>query len=197
VDIDEVVVNFLDPYLVFISAKYGRKVTRADIKDGWRLETLGIIPKGSGRQNLLEFAESGGMRNLDFMPGAEKGLSHMANCHSIAFVTSREPEFQNDTVALIERIDYGHVPIYFSNKTGMEKSMIIQGIGANYLIDDNPTFINETRARVPQVVSILMTQIPAALAAVPGEDKVSGWEELRKKHPELFTAQSIYRKRPD
>jgi hypothetical protein len=73
----------------------------------------------------------------------------------------------------------------------MEKSMIIQGIGANYLIDDNPTFINETRARVPQVVSILMTQIPAALAAVPGEDKVSGWEELRKKHPELFTAQSI------
>lgn len=190
VDLDEVVFNFVDPYFEFISEKYGRKVTRADMTD-WSSERMGFIPRGSSHDNLLEFGRLGGFLNLPLMPGAEKGLFDLANHHSVVFVTSRESEARYDTQASLEVLGYNHIPLYFTNHQGVTKGMVLQNIGAHYLIDDNPEFINEVRHRFPGCVSILMSQIPKAVMAVGGADVVEGWDDLRKKRPTLFEVKRV------
>ena len=190
VDLDEVVFNFIDPYFEFLSEKYGRKLTRADMTD-WSSERMGFIPRGSSRENLLEFGRLDGFRNLPFMPGAEKGLFDLTNHHSVVFITSREPEARYDTEAVLDETGYGHIPLYFSNSQGTTKGMILANMNAHYLIDDNPEFINEARHRFRSCVSILMSEIPKAIMAVGGNDIVSGWDELRIKRPELFEVRRV------
>jgi hypothetical protein len=191
VDLDEVVFNFLDPYLDFINKKYGKKLTRADFISDWSAERLGFIPRGSSRDNLLEFGRLGGFRNLGFMPGAEKGLFDLSNHHSMLFLTSREPEARYDTIAALNEAGFGHIPLYFSNNHGVSKGMILSNVGAHYFIDDSPEYISDARRRSNTCVSILMSQIPAAITAIGGQNYTSGWDDLRNKRPELFMALRI------
>jgi hypothetical protein len=191
VDLDEVVFNFVDPYFEFLSEKYKKPLTRSMLTSDWSCERAGLTPKNSSRENLLEFGELGGFKNLELMPGARSALFDMALLHSIVFVTSREPESRYDTEYSLNELGYHHIPLYFSNHTGTTKGMILQNMGVHYFIDDNPEYINEVRHRYNTCVSILMSQIPASIMAVGGGDIVSGWDELRKKRPALFTAKRI------
>jgi len=184
IDLDEVIFNFVDPYFVFLSKKYGRKIVRTDLIDDWSAEGCGLVPQGTGEENILEFGNQGGFVFLDLMPGAKDGLFSLSNKHSIVFITARPKEFRADTIYTLKRIGYGDIPLYFADHTST-KGMIIADLHIDYLIDDNPYYINDARRFAPQCITIMMSTIPGAIKQAHPHELVSGWDELKEKRPEL------------
>lgn len=185
IDLDEVVFNFVDPYFEFLSKKYGKRIAREDLIDNYSAEKCGLIPIGSTIGNLLEFGALGGFRKLKYMPGALEGLDELTDKFPIIFITSRQKDFRQDTIDSLQALGYGGIPLYFSDDHFSPKGMIITALGINYLVDDHPENINNTRALAPSCITILMSKIPGAIREAHAHEVVSGWEEMKQKRPEL------------
>jgi len=134
-DLDEVVFNFVDPFLDFLNKSRSTSFTRQDYTT-YSFEDCGILPVGSTKEWVTKFGRAGGFRNLplrsDFpLVWATRMLSR------IVYITYRDFEFEDDTnynLAL-----YGiHQNVIYGDHETKPKYLDIKELGITFYVDDNP-----------------------------------------------------------
>jgi len=174
IDLDEVVFNFIDPFIAFVNRKYGTSFTRQDMKS-YSFERSGIIPKGTNEENVLEFCRQSGMLNLPLMPGAKEALRLLNNLYEIVYVTTRNKEFEDDTNQCL--IDVGlWNPVYFTTPT-KTKADWVKELHIHTLVDDNPININDVREHT-EARTILLTNIDESVRACKPHYHATNWSDV-------------------
>ena len=147
IDLDEVVFNYVDPFLDFVNSLCGTNFKREQLK-GYRFEDEGIIPKGTNDTWTRACADTGHLRTLKLIPNA-KEIIHilLQEGHEIIFITSRDEKYREDTYHNFAVSEMLLKPkIIFSTKTHT-KADIINELQMDILIDDSPKYINEAAQR--------------------------------------------------
>jgi len=96
IDIDEVVVEFVNPYLKIYNQKYNRKKRFEDINnfDLW-------IPLGITKEDAFEitykFYDSEDFDNIPFVNGAREGIKRLTKDNELFFITSRPLKIKEKT----------------------------------------------------------------------------------------------------
>ncbi len=155
IDLDEVVFDFVGPFIKFANQKYGTSFSRKDMTS-YSFERSKIIPIGTNEENVLEFCRQGGMLNLPLMPGAKEALRLLNGLYEIVYVTTRLQEFEDDTnQCLIEAGLWN--PVYFATDS-KPKSAWVKELHIHTLVDDNPINIQDVREHT-EARTILFTNI--------------------------------------
>lgn len=183
-DIDEVTFGFVDPYFRFLSKKYGRDINRSQLTCH-SAEKSGLVPPGTSKTNLIEFISIGGFRNLEAMPGALEIIRKITTRDTIFFVTSRLPESREDTFFTTEKHGLSYIPVAFSGDN-ITKGDIVKFMKADVFIDDHPDFINDVKAKAPNCITVLLSDIPQSWDQCNADVKGKDWNELQTKRPDLF-----------
>jgi len=173
IDADEIVFNYIDPFIAFINAILGTNHVRSTVTS-YSFEDSGVIPKGTNNYYVKAFGDSGGIANLPLMPGAQRNIQKLLEKDSIFYVTSRSSDYYSDTEAALVANGIW-APMLFSTKA-MPKAQIIRAIGAVALLDDSPTFINEVLDHTNSK-AILMTNIQGSIDVCRSPYKVKSWDE--------------------
>jgi uncharacterized HAD superfamily protein len=174
IDLDEVVFNFIDPFIVFANKKYGTSYTRQDMRS-YSFERSGIIPKGTNEENVLEFCRQGGVLNMPLMPGAKEALRLLNSLYTIVYVTTRQQEFEDDTnQCLIEAGLWN--PVYFATKE-KPKSAWVKELHIHTLVDDNPFNIQDVRDNT-EARTILLTNIEEAMTLCKPHYHARTWADV-------------------
>lgn len=174
IDLDEVVFDFVGPFIEFVNKKYGTNYTRASMRS-YSFERSGIIPKGTNEENVLEFCRQGSLLTLPTMPHAREAVWSLQPDREIVYLTTRHKEFEDDTNQAL--IDLGiWSPVYFATPD-KPKSVWIRELKARSLVDDNPDNINDVRNNT-EAHTILYTNIQASIDACKPHDIAHTWEEV-------------------
>lgn len=173
VDADEIVFNYIDPFLDFINAKFGTSHKRSAVTS-YSFEESGVIPKGTNNLYVKEFGDAGGIATLPLMPDAQKYIQKILEKDTIFYVTSRSSDYYSDTEAALV-VNGIWAPMLFSTKA-MPKAQIVRAIGAVALLDDSPTFVNEVLDHTSSK-AILMSNIQGSIDVCRSPYKVRSWAE--------------------
>jgi len=174
IDLDEVVFNFIDPFLKFVNSKYRTHHERQDMVS-YSFERSGIIPLGSNEENILEFCRRGGILNLPLMPGAKEALRLLNSLYEIVYLTNRSSEFEDDTNQCL--IDAGlWNPIYFATPA-KSKADWVKELHIHTLVDDNPFNIQDVREHT-EARTILLTNIEEATQLCKPHYHARTWAEV-------------------
>jgi hypothetical protein len=169
-DVDEVVVNYIDPFLNFVNGLNGTNFTRHNMTT-FSFEDSGIIPKGKNEEYVQKFGDSGNLRTLPLMHGAKFLIDLLLKKgHDITLITSRDSKYQEDTLDNLQEYEVD-VPVYFCNPE-RPKSLFIQNEGIHVFFDDSPKFIREIYDNT-KAFAILMTEIPGSINDIKQDGKVS------------------------
>lgn len=175
IDLDEVVFNFIDPFLEFVNKKYNTKYQRHSLSD-WSLEESGVIPKGTDSENIHEYGRQGGFKNQEMMPGAKEILDILRLRHQLIFVTNRKKEFIEDTNTSLHKHGYGGYPVFFTG-TEHPKFEVVKEQGIELFIDDNPVNISKIFQNT-DCWTILMTEITGAIEQAEFDLLAKNWGDV-------------------
>ncbi len=143
IDIDGVVVNFMEGYLKFHNLKYKTFFNLEDITH-YHLWECGIH---SSRKNfireILDFQNSNEFGGLKLIEGAKFGLNEISKKYRIYFITSRAIETKEKTIDFF----YKHFPkngyeFIFSGEVygGLAKSEICNKLQIEKMVEDNAEY---------------------------------------------------------
>lgn len=158
-DLDEVTLNFTDPFLEFINTIRGTKFKREDVIY-YEYEECGIIPRGKTHEYLKRFAQTSAHSHLSLMPGVEEAIDHFQSHGDLVFITSRVEEAHEGTLKNLRELNLGHIPLYFSTKL-LPKWKLVKVLGMEVLIDDNPKYIDELAEHDDTCLRVLFSTIPS------------------------------------
>lgn len=152
VDVDEVLGRFVYALNLFCKDRYGMDYS---VGDYWIYEFAKIWDCSQERSNQIvhEFFKSQHFTDgIPVIPGALDTLTRMSESYELVVVTSRQHVIQDVTLDWLDR-HYGGLfqEVYFGNHFALEgtsrkKSDICRTIGAQVLIDDNPSYALECAA---------------------------------------------------
>jgi len=128
-DIDDVLANFVDPFLEFISERHQFVLKREDIRRSFY--EMGISPDW-----MQEFVDLGNLRRLPVIPDSQECVSKLREYFHLVAMTSREPG--PDTTVWMREHFPRIVPIFTREKGGT-----CRDIGAFGLIEDQPQYAEQ------------------------------------------------------
>lgn len=183
-DLDEVVFNFIDPFLAFMAKQYGTYATRQSITQ-YSFESCGVIPKGTNDNVILEFAKAHGFLTTPLMQDAKvviKALEHKG--FDIHYITSRPSVdvVKEDTlIALTANGLLQHPDQIVYAKGSKAKSAVIKHIGPFLAhVDDNPAVMKDLYDNLG-MIGVLFTNIEGSREVCRKEHStsrmVSSWVE--------------------
>ena len=140
IDIDEVILEFVEPYMKFAESKGIMKVNYNDVYcyDFYRVL---VISKDRFFEILNEFNSNGRFSEAEFINGAKKGVCFLRDNFDICFVTARPDNIREKTIDFIFKefvVDENRV--FFSGDSllcGKSKCEICNELGINLIIEDN------------------------------------------------------------
>ena len=174
-DLDEVVFNYIDPFLKFVNKKFGTNWSRPDVTS-YSFEECGILPPGTNGQYIAEFADAGNLLNLPLMEGAAEVIKKLLRYgHEIFYVTSRDEKYAKDTIEALQKAGI-ELHIRFSTRAATKAQIIVETC-SDVFVDDSPRFINEvlsdTSAR-----GILFSNIEDSIKKCPRVAHAHKWADL-------------------
>eukprot|EP00798_Chlamydomonas_sp_ICE-L_P011704 gene11704-34432_t len=152
VDVDEVLGRFVYKLNHFCKEKYDMDY---DVSDYWIYEFAKIWGCTGERSNHIVhdfLASQIFTEGIPVIPGSFDALTRLSQTCDLVVVTSRQHVIQDVTLDWIDRHFEGlFQEVYFGNHFAMEgasrkKSEICKSIGAEVLIDDNPSYAAECAA---------------------------------------------------
>lgn len=164
IDLDEVLFDFVGPFLEFANKKFGTHYTRADMTE-YSFEKSGVIPKGTNHKLVHEFGKVGGLKQLPSMPGAVAAVKALMREHEVVFITSRNQEFENDTLTNFQYHGIKNPRVYFSSKE-KPKSVFTRKHKVDLFFDDSPKFITDVFLHGGVSTVIMVSTLPNAIAEV-------------------------------
>ena len=174
IDLDEVVFNFVDPFIRFANKKHGTTFSRTDLAT-YHFEECGIIPLGTNNKLVTEFTDLGLLRTLPLVEHAYKALQILDNIYEIIYLTSRHDSTAKDTA--LSLTDYGiwH-PVHFSTAE-CTKADLMKNLNIECLIDDSPRYIDEARIKIPSAKTILFSNVPQSIKVANFNYHARNWPE--------------------
>lgn len=143
IDIDEVVVNFIETFLKYSNLKYNTQSLFEDVTT-YNLWECGLFnSKEESIKRICEFQNSDYFDKIDFIDGAKKGIENIADIYDIYFITSRPNEIKDKTKSFF----YSNFPknrykFIFSGEIygGKTKSKICDELGIKVMVEDNSDY---------------------------------------------------------
>jgi len=143
IDIDEVVVEFMEKYLEFHNRKNNTSLIIEDLSN-YHLWECGVHnSKEESINSVMEFQNSPFFDDITLIEGAKSGIEFLSKKYSIFFITSRPLELKEKT----ERFFYHNFPMnnynfIFSGEIygGKTKSEICSEEGIKLMIEDNAEY---------------------------------------------------------
>ena len=143
IDIDEVVVKFMEGYLKFYNLKYKTFFNLKDITHYHLWECGLYTSKKNSIKEVLDFQNSNEFDALKMIEGAKFGLNEISKNHKICFITSRPIELKEKTIDFF----YKHFPkngyeFIFSGEVygGLTKSRICNKLQIEKMVEDNADY---------------------------------------------------------
>ena len=140
IDIDEVIVEFVEKYLEFVESRGVRRVDYEDVFCYELWEVLGIekdlVVKLFDEYNFTEY-----FKKHDFVEGAREGVVFLRDNHDICFITARPKDRIKETKDFIMN-EFGVLGdrVLFSGdiiREGKNKDEICRELGVGVIIEDN------------------------------------------------------------
>lgn len=177
-DLDEVVFNYVDPFLDWYNKKYGKSWSRADLKT-YSFEESGILPKGSNNAFIKEFVQTKDYWELPLMPDAQDAIQDLGDEYDIVFITSRGVNGIPAAHELLREnsLDYG--PILHSTKD-LTKGQICKELGLYAFVDDMPMYLEEIRIASPATQTFLLSNIQGCIDACGCDGYARNWKDMRR-----------------
>jgi uncharacterized HAD superfamily protein len=147
VDVDDVLLKFVDPFLEFMNPIYDTRFTQRHVKNYDLIKTFPINEEEM-RKRIDEFFSNGYLHSLKPVYGAKKGMLELAKLYEVIIITSRSREVKEGTLGSL-RLTF---PSCFSellfargyvHKEGKSKAEICQERDVYFLIDDSYVFADE------------------------------------------------------
>ena len=140
IDIDEVVVSFLEGFLEIYNKKYNTNISVDEIISYNLWECLPITKEESISIGD-EFHDSEHFEGMGLVEGAVESIKKLSTNHEIIFVTSRPLNIKSKTENFIQK-HFPKIPvkIFFSGDfygKGLTKSQICSDQGIDFLVEDN------------------------------------------------------------
>ncbi len=147
VDHDEVLGPHVEPFLVFVSERYGVHVRPEEVRT-YNLSTHLGIPPETVRRWFLEFYQSPVFDNIPPDPEAQRATVDLSAVWNIVDVTSR-PEAWHDKTSRWLNSHFPHIngPYYSANGHNFQESPkkpkveVCRDLGASVLVDDCPAYL--------------------------------------------------------
>ena len=144
IDIDEVIVEYLDKFLEFYNPKFDKSFSKKDFKTYYFEDTI-----GGSHDNAVELVKEMGC-DCDFklVDGSKEGVKHILDNHNVFAITSRHSIFKNSTFNFLK----GHFGDRFEDilftgeafqESGITKADLCAELGINVIIEDNIIFAKE------------------------------------------------------
>ena len=183
IDMDDVLIRFLDGFLSFHNTKYDSNFNPNDFDtfDFWK--TLGCTHDESVRR-VHDFFESEEFANLDPVPGAVDAVNSLAELYDLYIITARPDSLSDKTHSWIERHFAGCFKgIFFTNGFEAEekrrkKSEFCAKVGAEVMIDDSANHARDCSAACSKVLlfnkpwNIRREDMPEAVS------RVRNWNDI-------------------
>lgn len=180
IDIDEIIVEFLEGYILHYNKKYNSNVKLEQFHSYNFWEVLPLT-KEQVISLAEEFFESNYFEEIALVKGSKKALLELIKNNSLYFITSRPSHWQSKTVTFFKK----HLPTHkyeiifssdFHNAGSNTKSQICSSLGVNVMIEDNKHYALDC---AKQGISVLLLDKPWNKGAVHEKIKrVFSWEEI-------------------
>jgi len=144
IDIDEVVVEFMEKFLIYSNKKNDTSFTLEEVTNYYLWETKIHISKEESIKEVLEFQNSPYFDKIGLIKGAKEGLEKLSKNYQIYFVTSRPEEMKDKTQYFFNK----HFPkngfniLYSGDLYGgkLSKMEICKNLEIPLIIEDNPNY---------------------------------------------------------
>jgi len=140
VDIDEVIVKFVEKYMKFVAEKGFKEVFYEDVFD-YDVWNVLEIEKSLAFELFNEYNDTEYFKNYDFIDGAKEGIGILNEKHDIYFVTARSKSIIKETCDFIfeEFGILGNKVIFSGDIVGKEKNKdeICRDFGIDLIIEDS------------------------------------------------------------
>lgn len=147
-DIDQVLAQFLEPYLAFLNRYYGKNIP-IDGLSQFELGPLFGITLGESRQRIYEFSQGSRLLTLKTIPGAKKGMRRLKDEFTNYAVTARPDYDEPDTKAFLR----SEFPCciagvlfssdYHPNSPRKTKAELCRDLNARLLLEDSRKIAND------------------------------------------------------
>ena len=180
IDLDEVVVDFINPFIDYFNKRFG---TTFEVEDmhSYNLWECGM---GGNREEAIrfvrEFYESDNFEKIPFWSGARETINYLRRNHKIYIITSRPEEFREKTDRfLAENFSGNGFSVLYSgdfHRQGRTKAEICRDYGIDVHLDDNLKYALECAREVRKV---FLFDKPWNQQPVNGNIvRVKTWEEV-------------------
>ena len=140
IDIDEVVIEFVESYMEFVRSKGYRDVSYESVFSYELWDILGIT-KELVFELLAEYYESRYVEKRNLIEGAKVGVEFLRDNHDVVFITARPKYMIKETRDFIfEEFGILGDRIFFSGDVlgeGRSKDEICRGLGIGLIIEDS------------------------------------------------------------
>jgi len=149
VDIDDVLSRSSEVIIQFGNERWGHNLTLEDLTED--LATMWQVSVEEAESSWVEYLASGAMEQYDVIPEAKKALLKLKEHFTLIAVTSRRRTLMDITQRWLDANYPGCIDelvcagIYGEGKVNahhLTKAEVLQEIGADYLIDDQPKHCN-------------------------------------------------------
>ena len=146
VDVDDVLAEHAEAFIVFSNQNYGTNITLEDYSDDWR-NIWTDVDDDEVYRRAMEFLTTESVYNFEPKEGALEVLKELSKTSELFIVTARPSHLTEITTKWVDKHFNGifkgvhMVPIWEPDNT-VTKADICNQIGAKYLIDDNVEHCN-------------------------------------------------------
>ena len=184
VDLDDVLLNFVDPLLEYYNSMSNKHFSREQMYTYSLWKVFGITRKQSEKV-LNGFYETDSFRSLQLIEGAQEGVITLSKEHSLYIITSRITELSDITHKEIEK-NFPDVfkDIFFSynmhkrNIRQQTKAEICRDKKINLIIEDSPEYAVECKNKN---VGVLLFSQSWNISLSDGIPRADNWEEVLEK----------------
>lgn len=184
VDVDEVLFDFITPFLEFYNVRHGATWKREQIHTYNLWEQFGI-EKQQAVDEVREFYKSQEFRNLSLVRYAFDVCNDLSKDHELYAVTSRPAFISGET---IEQVETGFPGVFrgihLTNQWGDEGAKRTKGevcieLGAAALVDDSYDYLFEAREKG---INGLLLHSPWNVGfSSKGIQRVYSWEDVPRE----------------
>ncbi|MBI4896430.1 MAG: hypothetical protein HY832_02680 [Candidatus Aenigmarchaeota archaeon] len=182
VDVDDVLVDFVTPFVEYMNKTYGTSLTRDHVVafDVW--DILGGS-KEEAKKKIHEFYETKSFKELQPMQEALSGVKYLSEKHTLVVITSRSPHLSSLTTEWIKQ----YFPNTFSNiyftghwmnpEIKMKKADVCAQLHVDVMIEDSLEYAQECAEKG---TTVLLVDAPWNQAYhLPAQVvRTRGWEEI-------------------
>lgn len=191
VDIDDVVVDFINNFLNYLELKEGRSFSYDEIFNSSLAISLNTSVENVNsliKETFLKYR-----LNFEFIKNAKESIKFLSRDYDLFFITSRYVDFRDDTYDFFKRnFPNEDFRIYFSSRfweisgESKPKEKICARLSVDIMIEDNPNYAKNC---AEEDIKVILFDKPWNQDL---DDKkynniyrVKGWEEALKKIKEI------------